>query len=143
MRHRTTLAVMDERPAPRMDWLGLFLPRVALRRPPPLDLDPPNGDDVERIEELRALGSKLKLPHPVRAFLCFATEASARQAAGRLHREGFTCQLRNEDSARWRVTAVTRLVPSLPLMTRMRKQLESVAADLEGTYEGWDAPAVY
>src|SRR2546429_374409 len=63
-----------------MDWLGFFVPRFKLRKQPPESFSPPREDDLERLHELREMGSRLNLPHPVRAFLALPSEARAREA---------------------------------------------------------------
>jgi hypothetical protein len=126
------------------DWLGMFVPRAMLRRRPVREsLNPPHEDDVERLAELRELGSRLYLPHPVRAYLTFAAEPSARQASDQLARDGYRCTVRAGQDGTWTVTAVTRMVPTPGSITRLREQLEALASTHEGSYHGWDAPAVY
>jgi hypothetical protein len=127
-----------------MDWLGMFVPRIMLRRRPVLEsLNSPNEDDVDRLAELREMGSVMYLPHPVRAFLVFETEASARQGSEHLGKEGYRCTVRAGQDGTWVVTAVTRIVPTPGAITRLREQLEAVASMHDGSYRGWDAPAVY
>ena len=63
-----------------MDWLGFFVPRFKLRKQAPESLTPPREDDLERLQELREMGSKMNLPHPVRAFLALPSESRAREA---------------------------------------------------------------
>ena len=127
-----------------MDWLGFFLPRFHLRKQPVESLNPPQPDDLERITELREMGSKLSLPHPVRAFLVFGTGTRAREAGEQLHREGFSCQLRAslDGTGQWVLTSVVQLVPTPGAITKLREQMEAVSATLNGTYRGWDAPVV-
>jgi hypothetical protein len=126
-----------------MDWLGFFVPRFQLRKQPPESLSPPHEDDVERLRELREMGSKLNLPHPVRAFLALPSEARAREAGEQLGREGFSCQLRALADGSWVVTSVLQIVPTPGAITHLREQMETVAERLEGSFRGWDAPPVY
>ena len=128
-----------------MDWLGFFLPRFGTRRQPLESLSPPRPEDLERLAELREMGSRLDLPHPVRAFLVFPTEGQAREAGERLQKEGFSWQLRAavDGTGAWMLTAILQLVPTPGAITRLREQLEAVGSPLEGVYQGWDAPVVY
>jgi Regulator of ribonuclease activity B len=126
-----------------MDWLGFFVPRFKLRKPPPESLTPPREDDLERLHELREMGSKLNLPHPVRAFLALPSEARAREAGEQLEKDGFSCQLRALADGSWVVTSVVQIVPTPGAITHMREQMETVAQTLEGSFRGWDAPPVY
>jgi hypothetical protein len=126
-----------------MDWRGWILPRFGGRRPPAESLNPPDPADLARLEELRARGSRLELPHPVRAFVAFEDEAAARAATELLEKVDFRCQLRTSSEGGWTITAVQRLVPTAGGITRLREQVEQIAGRLGGTFRGWDAPLVY
>ena len=126
-----------------MDWRGWFLPRFGGRKPQLESLNPPDPTDLEQLEELRVRGSRLDLPHPVRAFVTFDDEATARAAGELLERDGFKCQLRTASPDGWTVTAVRDLVPTSGAVTSLREQMEEVARNLGGSYGGWDAPLVY
>jgi hypothetical protein len=126
-----------------MDWLGFFLPRFHLRKQPPESLSPPSESDLDRLQELHQMGSKLNLPHPVRAFLALPSEARAREAGEQLEKEGFSCQLRALADGSWLVTSVLHIVPTPGAITHLREQMERIAQMLEGSFRGWDAPPVY
>jgi hypothetical protein len=126
-----------------VDWLGFFVPRLKLRRPPLESLAPPGEEDLARLGDLREIGSRLDLPHPVRAFLALPDEGRAREAGEELGRKGFSCQLRSGADGSWMVTSVTRMVPTPGAITRLREQMEAVASASDGSYRGWDAPPVY
>jgi len=126
-----------------MDWLGMFVPRLNFRKPAIESLSPPEEEDLERLAELREQGSRLNLPHPVRGFLVFETEASARQAADLLGREGFSCTVRAGQDGSWVTTAVMQVVPTPGAITKLREQFDAVTSANGGTYRGWDAPVIY
>jgi hypothetical protein len=126
-----------------VDWLGFFVPRLKLRRSPLESLAPPGEEDLARLADLREMGSRLDLPHPVRAFLALPDEGRARAVGEQLGRDGFSCQLRSGADGSWVVTSVTRMVPSPGAITRLREQMEAVASASDGSYRGWDAPPVY
>jgi hypothetical protein len=126
-----------------MDWRGWFLPRFGGRKPQAESLSPPDPSDLEQLEELRVRGSRLHLPHPVRALVVFDDEATARAAGELLEKDGFKCQLRAAHEGGWIVTAIRDLVPTSGAITRLREQMERVARNLGGSYNGWDAPSVY
>jgi hypothetical protein len=126
-----------------MDWRGWFLPRFGGRRLPLESLSPPDPGDLEQLAELRVRGSRLELAHPVRAFVAFDDEATARAAGDLLEKEGFKWQLRTSGEGGWTVTAVSQLIPTPGAITRLREQMQDVARNLGGSYRGWDAPAVY
>jgi hypothetical protein len=127
----------------RLDWRSWVLPQRPGRRLPPESLNEPLPVDVQRLENLRTAGSKMRLPHPVRNHLYFKTENDARAAMETLGAEGYTLQIRAEAEASWRVTGVIRLVPTAGSITHMREQLETLCAGLDGHYEGWESPLVY
>jgi hypothetical protein len=98
---------------------------------------------MEQLAELRALGSRLNLPHPVRAFIEVPSESRAREAGELLEKEGFSCQLRAVDHGAWLVTCISQMVPTPGAITHLREQMETVAKTLDGSFHGWDAPPVY
>lgn len=125
-----------------MDWSGWFMPR--LRRREPLEsLTPPAETDLEQLAGLRAAGSRLELPHPVRAFLAFGTEAEARAFMEALDAESIRIQLRAEADGAWTVTAVQTLVPTPGAITKVRESLTALAELHGGRFLAWTAPPVY
>jgi hypothetical protein len=126
-----------------VDWLGFFLPRFRLRRQPPESLAPPLAEDLERLAELREMGSRLELPHPVRAFLSLPSEARAREAEEHLRKEGFSCQVRAQPDGSWVLTSISQIVPTPGAITHLREQMEAFADTLDGRFRGWDAPPVF
>jgi hypothetical protein len=121
----------------------MFVPRINFRKPSLESLNEPDEADLERLAELREQGSRLHLPHPVRCYLTFASEQSARQAADQLRKEGFRCAIRAAADGGWTTTAITQMVPTSGAITKLREQLEAIGSTHEGTYLGWDAPVVY
>lgn len=126
-----------------MDWLGSFVPRLQPRKQPLDSLAAPRQDDLDRLDELSREGSRLELPHPVRAFLEFPDEEHARQAMDMLRKDGYQAHLRAVAAGRWNVTAITSLVPTPGAITRLREIMSRVAEGFGGSYEGWGAPPVY
>ena len=90
----------------------MFVPRINFRKPSLESLNEPAEADLERLAELREQGSRLHLPHPVRCYLAFESEQSARQAAEQLRKEGFRCAVRAGPDGGWTTTAVTQVVPT-------------------------------
>ncbi len=121
----------------------MFVPRLPLRRRRAESLNPASEEDLDRLAELRERGSRLRLPHPVRGFVEFDSQAAARTAAEKLHKDGFACTVRATSDGSWMVTAVRSLVPTPGAITRLREQMESLTATHGGSYRGWDAPIVY
>lgn len=125
-----------------MDWMGWFAPRWR-RREPLESLNPPAEDDLEELARLKAQGSRLELPHPVRAFLIFDHEDEARQFIEALDREAYRTRLRAEPDGRWMVTAIQTFVPTPGAVTKVREQLTALGATHAGRFVAWTAPPVY
>ena len=125
-----------------MDWMGWFVPRVRHREPTE-SLTPPSEADLYQLSELRAVGSRLELPHPVRCFLSFPDEAAARRFIDALDREAIRGQLRAEGDGTWTVTVVQTIVPTPGAITKVRETFTALAALSEGRFLGWTAPPVY
>jgi len=126
-----------------MDWLGWFVPRFGRRTLPPESLAPPAEPDLAILDDLRLEGSKLHLPHPVRAFLRFDVEADARGTMDALEKDGYRSHLRSDPQGRWTVTAVMSMIPTPGAITKMRETLTALATATGGEYLGWQAPPVY
>ena len=126
-----------------MEWRSWVLPGGGRPKATLDSLIDPREEDLERIAELEAAGSKMRLPHPLRNFIEFPTDKAARVAMDALAQEGYACQLRSVAEARWLVIAVIQLVPRPGLVTRMRTTIEGIAGNLDGRYDGWQSPAVY
>jgi hypothetical protein len=125
-----------------MDWMGWFTPR--LRRREPLEsLAPPAEEDLEELGRLKAQGSRLELPHPVRLFLIFDHEDDARQFAESVDREAVKANVRAEVDGRWMVTAIQTFVPTPGAVTKVREQLTAAAETHSGRFVAWTAPPVF
>jgi hypothetical protein len=127
----------------RPDWRSWFLPRRLGPQLPAESLKEPLPIDTQRIDDLRAAGSRMKVPHPIRNHLYFSSEKDARAAMDSLMAEGYSLQVRAEEEERWRVTGVIRLVPTPGSITHMRERLETVCSSLGGEYAGWESPLVH
>ena len=123
--------------------MGWFVPRFGRRTLPPESLAPPVDDDLALLDELRAEGSKLHLPHPVRVFVRFDTETDARGAMELMDKDGYRSFLRTDAEGRWTVTAIQSMIPTPGAITKMRESLTALAGTLGGEYLGWQAPPVY
>ncbi len=123
-----------------VDVRGIFWPRR--RREPTESLNPPAEEDLLQIEALRAAGSRVELPHPVRAFLLFGLEADARGFMEAVERDGARCQVRATADGRWMVTAVQLVVPTPGGITKLREGLTETAQRSGGRFLSWQAPVV-
>ena len=110
---------------------GLF---SSWRRKAPLNPDQPV------LDQLRAAGSDLRMPHLIVHYLYFPSEALATRAADQASRLG--CSTRVDigaDLKSWLCLATVRMVPVLTAVTQLRLGLERVASDNQGEYDGWEA----
>jgi hypothetical protein len=99
------------------------------------------GGDAQVIEQLRQAGADLSQPRPVDHFLYFRSERSARHVVALLAGTGGTLELGQPMlGGRWSVQLTVPMVITLERITAMRAQLESLAADNGGEYDGWGAP---
>ncbi|MBO0703205.1 MAG: ribonuclease E inhibitor RraB [Candidatus Dormibacteraeota bacterium] len=126
------------------DLFALVIPRSLLkrRRPPRVSFADPSPEDLEQIEELRVQGSRLKVPHPIRVFVRFKDEKSARAGMEFFAKEGFRCTVRADAADRWTVVGIIALVPDPRVITWLREQMGTWTGELDGTYLGWEAPIV-
>src|SRR5436305_13769184 len=116
--------------------MGWFVPRFGRRTLPPESLAPPVDDDLALLDELRAEGSKLHLPHPVRVFVRFDTETDARGAMELMDKAGYRSFLRTEAERRWTVTATQSTIPTPGAITKMPASLTALAGPLRGEHLG-------
>lgn len=126
------------------DWLGMIVPRTLLqkRKPPRISLATPDPEDLERIEELKQRGSRMRVPHPVRSFLTCPSEKAANDASQALQQEGHRCRLRAEQDGTWTVIAVMPIVPNRVAITYLREEMTRAGRSVGGSYLGWESSAV-
>ena len=88
--------------------------------------------------QLRQAGADLSKPHKVEFFLYLSTEAAAQQAALRIQKDGFQTQVsraaKRED---WLCFATKTMQPSLPELQKIRRDFDTLTADMHGVYDGW------
>jgi len=76
----------------------------------------------------------------VRHYLYFPKKFIAERAAGRLRDAGFEVEVRKgADGVNWLALATGSPLKDEGDMQRMRDQMEALAADLGGEYDGWEA----
>jgi len=107
------------------------------------------GWTPERAEELRlkaiaeeAMSGKSKLTSEAQAmrhYLYFAKKGDAETAAERLRDRGFAVQVRKgADGKNWLAFATHTPPTDDDQMEQLRDELESLAAELSGEYDGWE-----
>jgi regulator of RNase E activity RraB len=106
---------------------------------------PPNdgsvfASDGAVLEELERAGGKLDVAHPVEHLLILRSKAASDGARKLLIERGYTVghAVSTEDE-QWLLTAVHSLVLSEESIDRARAELEAIAHQFEGEYDGWEA----
>jgi regulator of RNase E activity RraB len=94
--------------------------------------------DESVLVQLRTAGSDMAKPHKIEFFLYFDSMGAAEQAASRVRDDGFHVQVSQEAQGDdWLCLATKRLVPELSALQKIRSDFESLAASLDGQYDGW------
>jgi regulator of RNase E activity RraB len=97
----------------------------------------PDLDEMVLIQ-LRKAGSDLSKPHKIEFFLYFATQPVAEQAAARIRAVGFDVEVKAAAvGANWLCFATKTMVPDLPVLQKIRRDFNDLAASLSGEYDGW------
>ena len=103
----------------------------------------PTGEMLDRhtLDALVAEGADLALETDVQLFLLFPTEAHARSAQSVVQREGHVGDVLapDEPDQSWVLAVHRMLVPSLENVRAARARYTSLATELGGTFDGWEA----
>jgi regulator of RNase E activity RraB len=104
----------------------------------------PMDRDAATLRQLQKAGSDLAKPHSIEFFLYFPNEPAALEAAASLRLEGYTAEVRigTDEGDRWLCFASLTVVPSHSTLLAVREQLERLASELGGEYDGWGAAIV-
>lgn len=112
--------------------LGMLVERLTEGWLPEMDLGLPLADP-----NLQQISPEVGIQQ-VRHFLYFHTEANARQVQQRLSASGFRIEVRPAaQGADWLVLLSNRWTTEESL-SRTRKELENLAAQFNGEYDGWE-----
>ena len=100
--------------------------------------------DAATLRQLEKAGSDLAKPHELEFFLYFPSEPLALEAAASLRLEGYTAEVRvgTDEGDRWLCFATLSVVPAHATLLAVREQLERLASELGGEYDGWAAGIV-
>ncbi|HLF27642.1 MAG TPA: ribonuclease E inhibitor RraB [Anaerolineae bacterium] len=126
-------------------FLMFRLGRVTGRRPRPTtairDLpDPDASTDLDReiLVRLERAGANLAKPHGIDFYLYFSAEASAREAARQIQKQGFKVRVqRSAQGTDWLCFATKTLIPRYDTLTAIRRNFEALAAIHGGEYDSW------
>ena len=95
--------------------------------------------DESVIAQLRSAGSDLSKPHKIEFFFYFPSMAAAEQAASRVRDDGFQVEVSQAaQESNWLCLATKTMVPELSALQKIRSEFESLAASLDGEYDGWE-----
>ena len=100
--------------------------------------------DARVIDNLRQAGANLSKPHTLEFFFYFQTEQDAQAAAKELDGLRYVVnEVRMDpDSESWTVLATKEIVPSLAEVTASTRELERLANEHHGQYDGWGTAVV-
>jgi hypothetical protein len=96
--------------------------------------------DAAVVRQLMAVGADLSRPTEVNAYLYFATENAAQQAAAVMLRTGFPeVSVSPSLDAKWACIGTTKMAPGLSEVEQMSARLHALAVAYGGEYDGWEA----
>ena len=100
--------------------------------------------DARVIENLREAGADLTKPHLIEFFFYFPTEGKARTAAKELAELKYSVkEIRpSNDPTSWTVLANRKMVPRLVDISSSTRELELIADEYDGEYDGWGTEVV-
>jgi hypothetical protein len=102
-----------------------------------------SNSDAAVIEQLREAGSNLEKPHPIEFFLYFPTEAAAESACETLRSRDFSVSVRpSASTSEFLCFATKLLIPTIDELSRLTTELDTLASELGGEYDGWGSPVV-
>jgi hypothetical protein len=92
------------------------------------------------LDELRRAGCDLSFPHRVRHYLYLPNEKQAKKVAHKLQAAGYEIEVRlGADGINWLVLINHSIVLTEQAILNVRSQLEKLALELHGEYDGWEA----
>lgn len=104
---------------------------------------PARSVDAGVIEQLRQAGSDLAKPHDIEFFLYFPSEADAAAAATALSGRGFAHRItRAASGSQWLLLLTRSMRPLEAELSRLRSELQALAARHRGEYDWWGSPVV-
>lgn len=100
--------------------------------------------DTLVLYRLLQAGSDLKKLHSPEFFLYFSSETAAQAAAGRLTEEGYKTEVKSSPGSgdSWLCQATKGLILHPGTLIVIRRQMNALAQELGGTYDGWGCPVV-
>jgi hypothetical protein len=109
----------------------------------PIGLETALRQDVEVIQSLRDSGSDLAKPHPIDFYFYFSTKAQAESAAADVRDAGLEIiKIEPGEKHNWFVLALKNVVPTVPNVQELTRELTEIAERHSGSYDGWEAPIV-
>lgn len=96
--------------------------------------------DAQTLQQLAKAGANLTMPTHVISYLYVPDESRARSAAGELEHAGYQVEVRTAASGpSWLALATITMVPSAENIALLRGRFESLATQLGGEFDGWEA----
>ena len=106
-------------------------------------IDTSEDPDAKVLNQLKQAGSDLTKPHPVRFYLYFPDRKNAAEAGRILEEKGYVTVVRKgADEISWLCRATISIPPAIETIKEITKELIKLSSDLEGEYDGWEAPII-
>jgi hypothetical protein len=95
------------------------------------------------MQQLELVGIDLKRPQVIEHFLHFPMKDAAELVAQGLRAEGYATEVMHcATNSNWLVLARRQMVPATERISRVRDQMDELAASFGGHYDGWGAPFI-
>ena len=102
-------------------------------------LDP----DEAVIVQLRKAGSDLSRPHAIDFYLYFPNKSAAEEAAARMRDTGYQTEVKRAAKGdNWLCLGKKKVIPKLPTIQGITRDLDALAKSYGGDYDGWEAEVV-
>jgi regulator of RNase E activity RraB len=93
------------------------------------------------INEVRKAGSDLSKAHSIEFVLYFPTQEVAENASRQIHDMGFQADVKKSAKGEeWLCFATKTMLPELVALQKIRFNFDTLAASLNGDYDGWGTP---
>jgi len=101
------------------------------------------AQDIEALDQLRAVGSDMSKPHEIDFYLYVPSEADAKAVEAALRSLGYDVLIRaGENEINWLCIASRTMRPTIQELTNARGVFKGLALRHSGAYNGWQAAIV-
>src|SRR5215813_10135597 len=99
--------------------------------------------DQSVLIRLQKSGSNVSKPHSIEFLLYFSTQSAAEKAEVSIRSSGFEVEVKKAAQGEsWLCFATKTMVPALPDLQKIRHDFMTIAASMNGEYDGWGTQVV-